>query len=96
MFLLRLLFRVYETPKYLLGRGLDREAVEVVQKIATRNGGSTWLTLEHFEAIDADLGVTRDATVIREPRVDTSSILRRQLESFKPEKIFTLFSTPRE
>ncbi|KAJ0346843.1 hypothetical protein KNSL1_007120 [Colletotrichum chrysophilum] len=95
MFLLRLLFRVYETPKYLLGRGLDREAVEVVQKIAARNGGSTWITLEHFEAVDAELGVTHDATAASLPRLETRNVMRRQLENFKPEKILTLFSTPR-
>ncbi|KAK2779623.1 membrane transporter [Colletotrichum kahawae] len=95
MFLLRLLFRVYETPKYLLGSGLDREAVEVVQKIAARNGGSTRLTLEHFEAVDAELGVTRDATGTSAPQVDTRNVMHRQLENFKPEKILTLFSTPR-
>ncbi|KAH0443875.1 major facilitator superfamily transporter [Colletotrichum camelliae] len=95
MFLLRLFFRVYETPKYLLGRGLDREAVEVIQKIAARNGGSTWLTLEHFEAVDAELGVTRGATGTSAPRVDTRNVMHRQLENFKPEKILTLFSTPR-
>ncbi|KAF6808513.1 membrane transporter [Colletotrichum musicola] len=97
MYLLRLLFRVYETPKYLLGRGLDREAVEVVQKIAARNEGTTWLTLEHFQAVDAELGVSNN-TGDRSTAVattDRQGVFRRRIENFKPEKMLTLFSSPR-
>ncbi|KAF5692261.1 membrane transporter [Fusarium denticulatum] len=58
LFLIRLTFRVPETPKFLLGKGRDAEAVVVIQEIARRNGGTTWLTLEHFENIDRELGAT--------------------------------------
>lgn len=99
MFLLRLLFRIYETPKYLLGRGLDREAVEVVQKVAARNGSTTWLELAHFEAIDVQLGLQREDEDIQErQRADTSSsmaIFRRRMADVRFSKIRALFSSPR-
>lgn len=95
MFLLRLLFQVYETPKYLLGKGLDREAVIVIQKIAARNGDRTWLTLEHFEAIDAELGIDAADSTIHAPNRDHRNVVRRNLEAFKPEKLLTLFSSRR-
>lgn len=99
MFLLRLAFRVPETPKYLLGRGRDQEAVDVVQQVAARNGDVTWLTLAHFEAIDAELGVsartTNDEEAAAPPSTAHADILRRNLEKFKPEKLRALFSTPK-
>ena len=90
MFLTRLLFRIPETPKYLLGRGLDQQVVNVVEDIARRNGTETWLTISHFEAIDAQLA--------NEPSVEQTAsrgIIERNLQKFAPDKIRTLFSTPR-
>jgi MFS family permease len=95
MFLFRLLFRVYETPKYLLGKGLDQQAVEVVHKIATRNNDTSWLTIEHFEAIDRELMTTSSQEALTPaPNTNHKSIIRRNIDKFKPEKIRTLFSTP--
>jgi hypothetical protein len=33
-----LFFTVYESPKYLMGKGLDEQAVKVVHEVARRNG----------------------------------------------------------
>lgn len=96
MFLLRLLFKVYETPKYLLGKGLDSQAVEVVQKIAKRNKTTTWLTISHFETVDAELAArVGDSDPSAPPNTDSRSIVKRNLNKFKPEKIHSLFSSPR-
>lgn len=97
MFLLRLTFRVPETPKFLLGKGRDAEAVFVVQQIAARNNDTTWLTLTHFEAIDREIGLEppASATGAPSPNAGSDSIIRRNLEKFKPEKVATLFSSPR-
>ncbi|KAL6407177.1 membrane transporter [Ilyonectria robusta] len=96
MFLMRLFFRVYETPKYLLGRGLDEQAVQVVQKIAARNKTTTWLTISHFEAIDAELSArAADTEQPTAPNGDSRNIMKRNLQKFKPGKIQALFSTPR-
>ncbi|KAM0198945.1 hypothetical protein ACHAPI_003389 [Fusarium lateritium] len=93
LFLIRLTFRVPETPKFLLGKGRDAEAVAVIQEIARRNGGTTWLTLEHFENINRELGVSNTADTA--PNAATGNILKRNIDKFKPDKIASLFSTPR-
>ncbi|KAJ1030522.1 hypothetical protein NDA16_001431 [Ustilago loliicola] len=54
-----LLFWVYpipESPKYLIGKGRDEEALEVIKFIAAQNGKTTTLTLEQLKA--AGEGVT--------------------------------------
>ncbi|KAH6886169.1 major facilitator superfamily domain-containing protein [Thelonectria olida] len=94
MFLMRFLFRIYETPKYLLGKGLDKQAVEVVQKIAARNKTTTWLTISHFEAIDAEIRLANgDETA--GPSTGSRTIIKKNLDKFTPRKIKALFSTPR-
>ncbi|KAM5351154.1 hypothetical protein ACJ41O_003877 [Fusarium nematophilum] len=95
LFLLRLLFRVYETPKYLLGKGLDQQAVDVVQKVAARNNSTTWLTISHFEAIDAELSSTRSSASDQAPNACGGNIVRRNMQKFRPDKIRALFATPR-
>lgn len=97
MFLARLSFRIYETPKYLLGQGFDQQAVDVVSKVAAQNGGSTWLTIAHFEAIDRRLAAQHDTdghatSANSNPQ---RSILKRRCAKFAPDKIAALFSTPR-
>ena len=42
-------FPLYESPRYLIGRGHDAEAVAVVHKIARYNGTETSLTVEDLE-----------------------------------------------
>jgi len=71
MFAVRLLlFTLYESPKFLVGRGKDDEAVRVVHEVARRNGKPTNLTLADLEifnqegqqginAHNADLGLGR-------------------------------------
>ncbi|KAG6917195.1 hypothetical protein DXG01_003538 [Tephrocybe rancida] len=39
-------FKLYESPKYLMGRGRDETAVEVVHRVAELNGTTSNLTLE--------------------------------------------------
>ena len=47
LFVLRFfVFHLYESPKYLMGRGRNADAVEVVHKVARYNGKSSNLTLE--------------------------------------------------
>ena len=42
-------FPLYESPRYLLGRGRDAEAVAAVREIARYNGTETSLTVEDLE-----------------------------------------------
>ncbi|KAF2670478.1 MFS general substrate transporter [Microthyrium microscopicum] len=52
------LFNLLESPKYLLSRNRQSEAIEVVQRIARYNGGKTWLdekTLHQLAGEDSAL-----------------------------------------
>lgn len=56
MFFLRFfVFKLYESPKYLMGRGRDEEAVRAVHLVAAYNGKTSSLRLEHLQEIDAAL-----------------------------------------
>ncbi|KAK3325896.1 major facilitator superfamily domain-containing protein [Apodospora peruviana] len=52
MFVVRFfIFHLFESPKYLLSRGRQAEAVAVVHGIANRNNRKTWLTEEILDAV---------------------------------------------
>jgi len=46
---LRFIFRLHESPRYLIGRGRDTDAVAVVHAIARYNGMETSLSLEELQ-----------------------------------------------
>ncbi|KIM73500.1 hypothetical protein PILCRDRAFT_829085 [Piloderma croceum F 1598] len=85
------LFNLYESPKYLMGRGREQEAVEVVHKVAAYNGKTSNLSLHDLERPGA-YGVHDD---LPEELHDTSAIaaIRRQLSKFSGEHIRALFAT---
>jgi hypothetical protein len=51
-------FRFYESPKFLLSKGRERDAIDVLHKIAKFNGAAEpKLTVEDFQEIDRAIGV---------------------------------------
>ncbi|EER26893.1 hypothetical protein D8B26_005548 [Coccidioides posadasii str. Silveira] len=84
MFILRFAsFTIFESPKYLMGRGKDEEAVRVIHEVAKRNGTTSWLTLEHLET----LGPLQTG--------GTSGAIHRNLEKFDFGHVKGLFANPR-
>ena len=77
------LFKLYESPKYLMGRGRDEEAVRVVHEVARINGKTTNLTL-------ADLEVFNQAG---QQGVDASAALKRKLEKVNFTHLRALFAS---
>ncbi|KAI0513188.1 membrane transporter [Xylaria bambusicola] len=53
-FLRAVIFRLKESPKFLIYQDRDAEAIEVVQHIAKKNGRSCNLTLEDFERLTGE------------------------------------------
>ena len=54
-------FKFYESPKFLLSKGLTQEAIGVLHRIAKYNNApAPTVTVADFEAIDAELGVTNE------------------------------------
>ncbi|CAG8982309.1 hypothetical protein HYALB_00005309 [Hymenoscyphus albidus] len=86
MFLARFfLFHLYESPKFLLSRGRQSEAVGVIHGIAAKNGTTTWLTEEILNEIGGDPAAVSDV------KLTTSQIIKRKMSSFSGERIGPLF-----
>ncbi|KAF8074178.1 MFS general substrate transporter [Lyophyllum atratum] len=82
------IFKLYESPKYLMGRGRDEEAVEVVHRVAEHNRTTSSLTVEHLrEAGSLSFAEGQD--------LDTSAkgAIGRQLRKFNLRHVKSLFAT---
>ncbi|KAK0661908.1 putative MFS-type transporter PB1E7.08c [Lasiodiplodia hormozganensis] len=53
-FIRTIIFRMKESPKYLVYRGRDEEAVQVIHHIAKINGHNSRLRLESFEQLESE------------------------------------------
>ncbi|KAI1354306.1 major facilitator superfamily domain-containing protein [Xylaria sp. FL0043] len=79
-FLRAVIFRLKESPKFLIYKDRDEEAIEVVHYIAKKNGRPCGLTLTDFERLtdeDASIGTA-----------STGEITAKQLVLTRKEKIF--------
>lgn len=86
MFIVRFVFfTIYESPKYLMGRGEDTEAVRIVHELARRNGAVSSLTPEDLQRLGQ--GTTQGR--------DTKQALKRNLEKLDLSHVRALFSTPK-
>ncbi|QRV89820.1 major facilitator superfamily transporter [Ceratobasidium sp. AG-Ba] len=91
MFLARyVVFTLQESPKYLLAKGRDQEALEVLQYVANRNGRTLSLTIDDFEAINK-LG----ARVETAPAHSNLQVVKNAFTSFDMSHVKPLFSTPK-
>ncbi|KAF2859428.1 putative sugar transporter [Piedraia hortae CBS 480.64] len=78
-------FHLFESPKFLLSRGRQSEAVAVVHGIAYHNKAKTWLT----EDILNEIGGHPDVAV--DDRLGTTEIIRRSLSKFSTQRVGPLF-----
>ncbi|KAG6008195.1 hypothetical protein E4U21_004794 [Claviceps maximensis] len=87
MFLARfVLFTIYESPKYLIGKGRDEDAIRVIHEVARRNGKTIALTIEDLKACEPEGYVARTSA---------SAAVKRHLDKLNPKKVKALFSTRR-
>lgn len=89
------LFTLFESPKFLMGKGRNEEAVQVVREIAKRNGRRTSFSLSHLMGTEDsenenDYGIQTPA-----PALTTQNIIRMRLEKLSLEHVRALFDTPR-
>ncbi|KAI1325726.1 major facilitator superfamily domain-containing protein [Xylariaceae sp. FL0255] len=85
MFIVRFFFfTIYESPKYLMGKGRDEEAVKVVHEVARRNKTESWLTVEHLKACE---------TEGYESRTTASDAIKRKLQTVNLTHVRSLFRT---
>ena len=106
LFVLRVfVFHLYESPKYLMGRGRDAEAVEIVHKIAAYNGTTTSLTLDMLKEAEtlahesplapvADSDSEKEGKAAKAP-MDTSAraAIVRKLRMLNADHVKALFAT---
>jgi len=91
------IFHLYESPKFLMGRGRDAEAVEVVHKVAAYNGTTSNLTLDMLRRAERNrpASLNDDSEKSRILAMDTSRLgaLHRILREFGLDHIRPLFKT---
>ncbi|EMD40181.1 major facilitator superfamily [Gelatoporia subvermispora B] len=93
LFILRFfVFHLYESPKYLMGRGRDAEAVEVVHRVARYNGRTSSLTLEQLREA-GDIGKGMDENEQKQMDTSAKAAVKRKLEKFSYSHVQALFAT---
>lgn len=87
-------FKLYESPKYLMGRGRDEEAVTIVHRVAAYNGVKSSLTLEMLQAAETRYGKRADEEGATRP-LDTSAMgaIKRKMDVLGWEHVTPLFAT---
>ena len=86
MFLCRfLLFHLFESPKYLLSRGRQREAVAVVHGIAHWNKTKTWLSEDILDQVGGK------SEEIVSTKMSSMQIIKNSLGKFSGDRIAPLF-----
>ncbi|KAJ3512162.1 hypothetical protein NM208_g15354 [Fusarium decemcellulare] len=94
MFIVRFfIFHLFESPKFLLNKGRQNEAVAVIHGLAYRNGTKTWLTSELLDQVACadDEEVIPQVARQRRPTQSTTNVLREKLRSFSGERLRPLF-----
>lgn len=86
-----LVFKMPESPRYLLSKGRDAAAVDAVNYIARFNGKPEPLTLAMFEEIDAQLG----NNLVVNKGLSAVAIMKENLKDFKSINYKRLFATRR-
>jgi len=77
------LFNLMESPKFLLSRNRQADAVEVVQAVARYNGSKTWLDQKTLQQLAGE-----DAVI---PGLTMSELGKRNLSKFSGQKLQALF-----
>ena len=86
-------FHLYESPKYLMGRGRDAEAIEVLNKVAVYNGSTNRLTLEQLQKTGVIAGTEGEAEKGGAVDASVAAVIRRNLEHLKGDHVKALFAT---
>ncbi|KAG9239300.1 hypothetical protein BJ875DRAFT_531822 [Amylocarpus encephaloides] len=85
-------FKMPESPRYLLSKGRDAEAVEAVNYVARRNKKPEPLHLGMFQDIDRELGITVNEDEGR-ACLSHMAIMKGNLADFKSANYKDLFAT---
>lgn len=85
-------FKLPETPRYLLSQGRDQDAVDAVNHVARQNGKPEPLTIGMLREIDARLGNSTNEEG-ETTRMSTKEIVKENMQAFRGEHYRALFAT---
>ncbi|KAJ5321136.1 hypothetical protein N7476_004138 [Penicillium atrosanguineum] len=85
-------FKLPETPRYLLSQGRDQDAVDAVNYVAKQNGKPEPLTIGMLRDIDARLGTASSESETR-TKLSTKEIISENMEAFRGTHYRALFAT---
>lgn len=97
-------FHLFESPKYLLSRGRQAEAVAVIHGLAHRNGARTWLTVDVLDAVvdheDDEYGGQQGHQHLQGQEqgasaLSTKGVLKARLRAFSGARLRPLFASRR-
>jgi len=83
------LFHLYESPKFLLSRGRQEEAVRAVHAIAFKNKARTWLTVDILNEIGGH------PEEVAQQTLSNWEIIKGTLSRFSGQRVGPLFATKR-
>ncbi|KAF8798674.1 MFS general substrate transporter [Phlegmacium glaucopus] len=89
-------FKLHESPKYLMGRGRDQEAVDVVHKVARYNAVHSSLSIEELKSAEKIDGKTAESAKGDGKILGGSyagRVIREQLSKFDSNHVYPLFAT---
>ncbi|KAK6859859.1 hypothetical protein PG995_003495 [Apiospora arundinis] len=87
MFVVRFaFFTIFESPKFLMGKGRDEDAVRIIHEVARRNGMTSELTLDDLKACEPEGYVNRAAA---------ADVVKRKLQTIDLSHVRPLFRTKR-
>ena len=87
-------FKLYESPKYLMGRGRDQDAVVVVHEIARYNGVHSSLSIGELKDAESIYGIAASAGEREHVEGNhDGSIARQHLSKFDLNHVYPLFAT---
>lgn len=82
-------FTLYESPKYLMGRGRDQDAVDVIHKVAEYNGVNSSLTLDQLQRA----GQTEGHENLGPNETSALASVKRSFSHFNFDHLKALFAT---
>lgn len=84
-------FNLYESPKYLMGRGRDEQAVATVHKVAAYNGRTSYLSVQDLQQVG--IYGTRDGLVQMHQDTNILAVVKRKLSQYSGSHVRALFAT---
>jgi MFS family permease len=96
-FLRFVVFRFQESPKFLIYRGNDEKAIEVLHYVAKMNGRTTGITIEKLQALEAEFDASSDAPMLGSgaKQLKTTWTQKVKLEFDRVKILFSSFQMAR-